>query len=284
MNHKKILNVVFMLFLSGFIFSQDALNIDANGKVIVEKELEVKGQLSTKSAIVAEKTLTVTEGITAQSTLDVNGDTTVKKVTAENVVVTGTINKTTSDGSTVTTTSYDPLPIGTILMFNGTGWQDNVTIEGWYRCIAANTSHGVPDLENRFIMGSSSSGGTGGANTTTEIIAHSHTATASTKPAFTPTGTTSTNGDHSHTYTDVYHPHEGPRREPGGSTDAHVVRLNPLTTDSKTTGSAGDHSHTLNVSTDPAWTPTITINSEGTESELDNRPLYYSVIFIMKVR
>jgi hypothetical protein len=32
--------------------------------------------------------------------------------------------------------SYDPLPKGTILMFSGENWVDNQTIPGWYACIA----------------------------------------------------------------------------------------------------------------------------------------------------
>ncbi len=43
------------------------------------------------------------------------------------------------------------LPIGTILMYDGSGWEDDVTISGWYACVSSNASHGCPDLVDRFI-------------------------------------------------------------------------------------------------------------------------------------
>jgi hypothetical protein len=70
------------------------------------------------------------------------------------------------------------LPVGTILMFDGMGWQDNVTMVGWYKCVSANRSLGVPNLESRFIMGSTVSGEIGGSNSVTltkeHLPAHTH--------------------------------------------------------------------------------------------------------------
>ncbi|MDR1453811.1 MAG: hypothetical protein LBJ25_07560 [Candidatus Margulisbacteria bacterium] len=46
-------------------------------------------------------------------------------------------------------------PKGAILMYDGTSWQDNVTLKGWYKCEGQTVDgYGVlPDLKNRFIIG-----------------------------------------------------------------------------------------------------------------------------------
>ncbi|CAL6034583.1 Conserved_hypothetical protein [Hexamita inflata] len=51
------------------------------------------------------------------------------------------------------------LPIGTILMFDATGWIDSSTMNGWYACTAANhnSNNNIPNLENQFIRGISPS-------------------------------------------------------------------------------------------------------------------------------
>jgi hypothetical protein len=78
------------------------------------------------------------------------------------------------------------LPVGTILMFNAAGWQDNVTMVGWYKCVEANKSWGVPNLESRFIMGSTTFGQTGGKNSVTltkeNLPAHTHRITLHSLP------------------------------------------------------------------------------------------------------
>jgi hypothetical protein len=46
-------------------------------------------------------------------------------------------------------------PKGTLLMYDGTSWQDNVTLKGWYKCEGQTVpDYGrLPDLRNRFIIG-----------------------------------------------------------------------------------------------------------------------------------
>lgn len=63
-------------------------------------------------------------------------------------------------------------PIGFIAMFSG-AWTDNSTILGWYACTLANAAHGVPNLENKFIRGSATSGGSGGSDDAV-VVSHTH--------------------------------------------------------------------------------------------------------------
>ncbi|MDR1997692.1 MAG: hypothetical protein LBQ83_05155, partial [Candidatus Margulisbacteria bacterium] len=42
------------------------------------------------------------------------------------------------------------LPVGTILMYNGSGWVNNSTLPGWYKCDGSN---GTPNLVNKFVRG-----------------------------------------------------------------------------------------------------------------------------------
>ncbi|MDR1114445.1 MAG: hypothetical protein LBL50_05080, partial [Candidatus Margulisbacteria bacterium] len=46
-------------------------------------------------------------------------------------------------------------PKGAILMYDGTSWQDNATLKGWYKCEGQTVDgYGVlPDLKNRFVIG-----------------------------------------------------------------------------------------------------------------------------------
>jgi hypothetical protein len=46
-------------------------------------------------------------------------------------------------------------PKGTILMYDGTSWTDNVTLKGWYKCEGQTVAgYGtLPNLKNRFVIG-----------------------------------------------------------------------------------------------------------------------------------
>ncbi|MDR1998088.1 MAG: hypothetical protein LBQ83_07185 [Candidatus Margulisbacteria bacterium] len=67
------------------------------------------------------------------------------------------------------------LPVGTILMYSGSGWVNNSTLPGWYKCDGSN---GTPNLVNKFVRGGATSGGTGGADsvklTTNHLPGHTH--------------------------------------------------------------------------------------------------------------
>ncbi|MDR1996837.1 MAG: hypothetical protein LBQ83_00710 [Candidatus Margulisbacteria bacterium] len=70
----------------------------------------------------------------------------------------------------------EKLPVGTILMYDGTGWVNNSTLPGWYKCDGTNNT---PNLVNYFIRGGTSSGTTGGANSVilgkNNLPEHDHT-------------------------------------------------------------------------------------------------------------
>jgi hypothetical protein len=68
------------------------------------------------------------------------------------------------------------LPKGTILMYDGTGWQDNITLPGWYCCDLVNRNKGLtPNLEDKFIKGNGSLASTGGSNALTAAMLPKHT-------------------------------------------------------------------------------------------------------------
>jgi hypothetical protein len=121
------------------------------------------------------------------------------------------------------------LPVGTILMYDGTGWVDNSTLPGWYKCAGQTVtingqSKTMIDLTNKFIRGGAAGGGTGGSNTGSTSItltsaqlpvhAHSLSSVLTTSDAsqghthsVTAAGTVSTGGTHNHSITDPGHDH-----------------------------------------------------------------------------
>ncbi|MDR1997500.1 MAG: hypothetical protein LBQ83_04170 [Candidatus Margulisbacteria bacterium] len=158
------------------------------------------------------------------------------------------------------------LPIGTILMYDGTGWVDNSTLPGWYQC---NGSNGTPDLRNRFIMGST----TRGQYDRTDTTNNSLTLTANHLPKH----------KHSFTGTEVkgYLPLEVT------SSTALLTSLSGVfkgdTDKTKNTvwhGGYGGGYGGINFSMKPTGT---TDDNTTTNTAIDKRPAWYSVIFIKRV-
>lgn len=149
------------------------------------------------------------------------------------------------------------LPKGTIVMFNGLVAD---IPKNWAICDGSN---GTPNLIDKFIKAGTSAGQTGGDNeitlTVDNLPSHTHIVQSGSI-------TTSTNGGHSHTYTQ---PVMG---QSDNANDRNVVE----STTSGTTSSAGEHSHTVDVSG-------ITLSSVGNNVPIKIEPLYYSLIFIMKI-
>lgn len=178
----------------------------------------------------------------------------------DNVLYTSSYNLPISDNSSKLVSTewiHKLFPKGTILMFGGSV---SDIPEGWAICDGTN---GTPNLIGRFIKSETQSGQTGGANEVTLTIdnlpSHTHTVQSGSI-------TTSTNGGHSHTYTQ---PVMG---QSDNANDRNVVE----STTSGTTSSAGEHSHTVDVSG-------ITLSSVGNNVPIKIEPLYYSLVFIMKI-
>jgi len=161
-----------------------------------------------------------------------------------------------------------PLPVGTILMYDGTNWIDNITMAGWYACTGNN---GTPDLQDRFIMGSTVSGTINGANSITigenNLPFHSHTI------------------DHQHN--DGQHDHNvsgrglmritlaGENKTADGVNSSGSGYEPDVTATPSSMETEKTHNHTLNNA--------ITGDDEFINEPIDNRPQYYSVIYIKKI-
>lgn len=201
-------------------------------------------------------------------------------------------------------------PVGTIWMYDGAAWQDNVTLPGWYACIPANEdggaaglSYGITSMVDRFVMGKAAAGAgtTGGSNsyrlTAAQLPAHTHTINHD-HPSFHSGNqrqnhrhhlaiSSNTTGSHAHTlygrYSSGVHP-------TGSGIHQVTTGMRGLMND--LVGAAGNHAHHTS-----GWTgwissghnheidiPAFTGNSgsTGLGAALDNRPAFYSMIFIRK--
>lgn len=273
------------------------------------------------------------------------------------IIPIGTTISNTSVGSNAASTSVRALlstlsdqvdfPVGAIMMFdaNNAGgvsggasgaWQDNVTMPGWYACVAANADRGCPNLVDRFIMGKavSGAGALGGANSFTIAAAnlpahthdmahvhdishghsitmsssgqHSHTIDHSHDFRHTHTGSTTTNGSHTHRENsnnlysfdyggdnvgyggglrDMYDNQIPETRSAGNHSHSLTINQGGSIIEFTGTSSAtGAHVHSLSLD---AYSGSVshtgaTGNGAFANNPIDNRPAFYSVIFIRK--
>ncbi|MDR1453852.1 MAG: hypothetical protein LBJ25_07775 [Candidatus Margulisbacteria bacterium] len=175
----------------------------------------------------------------------------------------------------------DGLPIGTILMYDGASWQDNITLKGWYSCDRGNYNKGLtPDLEDKFIKGKGSLANTGGSNALAAAMLPKHTHTIYTNATKTTDRTAAksltghlpaTDTPYSHAYYPYYEKatdgvfsltNENNQWGPSGS-DVDNARFVLDAT----------HEHTGGANND---------NSGTTDSNTSNMPAYYSLIYIRR--
>lgn len=190
-----------------------------------------------------------------------------------------------------------------------------VTSDGWMLCDgtaipSGNTLSGsVPNLtDNRFLMGSSASGTTGGANSktlsTSEMPTHSHTNSVGNQSAdhqhsISHDHSNGTTSSDSHSHNTVANGYNVPCTSGSGtysnnwvgSAGASQVPITSSWTYQNTTGSYA-HTHTLDI---PAYSGnsgnntanhnhTVTINNNGSSTAFDIRPQYVTCQYIIRVR
>lgn len=155
----------------------------------------------------------------------------------------------------------DFIPKGTIMMFHG---EATDIPKGWAIC---NGENGTPNLIDKFIKASTTSGETGGQSSITidveNLPSHTHSLTSS------KTLTTSSNGAHTHTFRGKY-------GKSDNADDRDCIETGS-TTDSITTSSNGAHTHTIDLSS-------MTLGNTGEGKAIDWEPVFYSLIFIMKIQ
>lgn len=215
-----------------------------------------------------------TEALDVDGNVEING----------NVEVDGTI--TSESGNT-----YDPLPIGTILMFAGETWEDNVSLPGWIACTASNETRiigqiNVPNLEGHFLRGACTSineeqGTTGGSDTVKigllidNLPSHSHTIapiTADQLPHQHQQGGGAIEKKESRTYV------------PWGSYTAGPDKCNEISTN-------GNENQGEVIPFTSEEDPVITVTAPSTTGDegsgekftVATVPVFYSVIYIIKV-
>ena len=180
-------------------------------------------------------------------------------------------------------TTYYMVPRGAIIMWSGT------TIpNGWAICDGSN---GTPNLEDRFILATNNLNEltkTGGSNsyslTVNQLPAHNHTITVDSAGNHSHTGTTGNQSqDHTHT-TDVVSTVPGT-----GSSDGVLDTAYCQATDrhlnfyEQTSGVSASHTHSFITDSSGSHTHTAISANTGLNSQIDNRPAFYKLAFIMKL-
>jgi microcystin-dependent protein len=152
-------------------------------------------------------------------------------------------------------------PQGTILMYDGTNWQDNVTLKGWYQCRGGRVNGlAIPDLQEKFIMGYAGGNRIGGENSKTlsvdNLPKHDHSGTVA-------------GGAHQHAYLDriTSGGSVALTHSPGSLNRGEVHYYDDI----RRTTESNEHSHT------------VTISNSGGSEPFDNRPSYYALIYVIKV-
>ena len=190
---------------------------------------------------------------------------------------------------------YGACPIGTILMWNLPGpfetpTQNQLESEGWKLCDGNGTyeyngnTYPIPDLTARFVVGLKPSLYKGAANTpynvtdqteNYELIGNTggennHQLLESEMPSHNHGGTTNKDGAHQHNYLDEYRGHAFKRKH--DSDQSHWSARDWVSTKERTTydDDLSAHQHV--------------INNDGGDQAHENRPPYYVVAYIIRVK
>jgi len=268
------------------------------------------GALSGLTSVGVTGTLTTATAIATNATI--NNLTVTTRMTATNATLIGsnvaTSTATTpsynSNNSSIATTAYvnSVLPQGVILMWSGASTSIPV---GWRIC---DGNYGTPNLVDRFVVGAGGSytvGDTGGASNvaiaTSNLPAHSHSLsiTANTGDAgghtHTATSSSTSTSTSNSTVNDPGHAHtitvsagglggqDSPTRALAGTSSTSTqttgisVGVSTATTTftNTTLTPVNNHQHILTVSG--------TTGSVGTGANVDIRPPYYALCYIMKL-
>jgi len=167
----------------------------------------------------------------------------------------------------------DLVPTGTIVIWNGTVNASGYPMMGatpntnWKIC---DGTGGTPDLRERFVVGSggdnplvTGSGYTSG-NTGGEVT---HALTVGELPAHNHTGSTTSNGAHTHDVSSIPNGGEGYTGAYNSSNEVYKWA----------------HTGTVTSTSEGAHTHTLSINNNGSGTAHENRPPYYALIYIMKM-
>jgi hypothetical protein len=154
------------------------------------------------------------------------------------------------------------------------GWSDNVTMPGWYACNPANSVKGCPDMTNRFVMGkdTTGAGATGGTNSYSiaagNLPPHTH-GINHTHGTFT---TSNVSNDHTHSIGQQLSAWSA------GGSGPNLWRTDSGSVPS-TGGMSANHTHTVTVSAFSGSSD----NGGFANTAVDNRPAFYSLVFIKRV-
>lgn len=171
-------------------------------------------------------------------------------------------------------TIFNDLPVGTMMMFDATGWVNDSTIPGWFACDGTN---GTPNLIDRFIKGHSSGSHDadsannlgGSASVKLQLIhlpEHDHPFVFSSA-----TGVTNTTGNHNHGYYfDTGDSRRGSRSNKARSENRQYGR----------TSTAGNHSHSVTIN---QMNASVGNTGYADPTAVPINPAHYKVIVIRKM-
>jgi microcystin-dependent protein len=233
-------------------YNERNVYIGNNTAASAEAKLHVSGTLQADGAVTAKNGVSVTGNAKISDTLKVSSGTITTTVTCDEVA-SGTITATQFVG-------YGTVPIGGIIMWSGT-----VPPNGWALCNGHKTASGhiTPDLRGRFIVGYGVSG-----SDIKDIwdSSYENPGNLSIKKIDDP-GATGGEREHTLTIDEMPgHTHEVKSRRPDGGG-----------------GNSGDYFGTVDEHSWKAQSNQVTL-SEGFDYPHENRPPFYVLAFIMRIK